>query len=69
MRLEQQRVITATTARVLAQAVGLRNVVAHGYAGLDVRRCFEAAHTGLVERESFAREVSEWAQAQRSTPS
>ena len=66
-RLEQQRVITAKTARHLAQAVGLRNVVAHGYAGLDVRRCFEAAHTGLVDLESFAREVSVWAQAQRSS--
>ncbi len=66
-RLEQQRVITAKTARALAQAIGLRNVVAHGYAGLDVPRCFEAAHTGLADLESFAREVSIWAQAQRSS--
>jgi uncharacterized protein YutE (UPF0331/DUF86 family) len=47
--------------------VGLRNLVAHGYAGLDVRRCFDAAHTELVELENFAREVSVWAQAQRAS--
>lgn len=65
-RLEQHRVISPRTARALAHTVGLRNVVAHGYAGLDVRRCFEAAHTGLADLESFAREVSTWAQGQRS---
>lgn len=64
-RLEQFGVLEHATAAALQQAVGLRNVVAHGYAGLDVERCFEAARHGLADLESFAQQVSVWAQAQR----
>lgn len=63
-RLEQFGVLERPTSRALQQAVGLRNVVAHGYAGLDVERCFEAAHHGLADLESFARQVSIWARGQ-----
>lgn len=59
-RLEEQRVISSQTAQRLKQAVGLRNVVAHGYARLDVERCFEAATVGLGDLEDFARQVSAW---------
>jgi uncharacterized protein YutE (UPF0331/DUF86 family) len=64
-RLEQFGVLDHDTALALQLAVGLRNVVAHGYAGLDVDRCFDAARHGLTDLESFARQVSAWAQAQR----
>lgn len=36
-----------------------------GYAGIDVARCFDAAQHGLGDLESFARQISAWAQAQR----
>jgi uncharacterized protein YutE (UPF0331/DUF86 family) len=66
-RLEQFGVLERETTLALQRAVGLRNVVAHGYAGLDVERCFEAAQSGLTDLESFARQVSAWAQAQTSS--
>jgi len=47
--------------RRLKQAVGLRNVVAHGNARLGAERCFEAATVGLGDLEDFARQVSAWA--------
>jgi uncharacterized protein YutE (UPF0331/DUF86 family) len=61
-RLEQNGVLAASTAESLRRAVGLRNVVAHGYARLDVRRAFLAASTGTLDLEAFAREVSAWAE-------
>jgi uncharacterized protein YutE (UPF0331/DUF86 family) len=63
VRLEQFGVLSHDTALVMQRAVGLRNVVAHGYAGIDVERCFEAARHGLSDLESFARQVSTWALA------
>jgi uncharacterized protein YutE (UPF0331/DUF86 family) len=63
-RLEEHGVISSRVSTSLQQAVGLRNVVAHGYAGLDVERCFAAASTGLSDLEGFAREVSAWARRQ-----
>jgi uncharacterized protein YutE (UPF0331/DUF86 family) len=63
-RLEQFGVIAREIALALQRAVGLRNVVAHGYAGIDVERCFDAAQHGLADLEAFAQQVSAWAQAQ-----
>jgi len=60
-RLEQHGVISAASAAALKQAVGLRSVVAHGYAQVDVEACFRAATTGLLELNEFARHVSQWA--------
>lgn len=60
-RLEQQGVISARVAESLKRAVGLRNVVAHGYAGVDVALCHRAATEGLKDLEDFAQEVSAWA--------
>jgi len=59
-RLEEHGVLTVATAEALRRAVGLRNVVAHGYARLDVPRAFEAASTGRADLERFAHEVGAW---------
>ncbi len=59
-RLEEHGVLTAQTADALRRAVGLRNVVAHGYARLDVPRAFDAASGGAADLERFAREVGTW---------
>lgn len=60
-RLRERDVLTPTTAAALAGAVGLRNVVAHGYAGIDTARVFDAGSSGIGDLENFAREVSAWA--------
>lgn len=62
-RLREHGVIGETTSESLGQAVGLRNIVAHGYAAIDVELCHRAATVGLADLEAFAREVSVWAES------
>ena len=59
-RLRDQGVLSAETSGALARAVGLRNVVAHGYQRVDVRSVFAGATTGLSDLQAFAEEVSRW---------
>ena len=59
-RLEEQGVLTATTAENLRRAVGLRNLVAHGYARVDPTLVYVAATSGLDDLSHFATEVSIW---------
>lgn len=60
-RLNEQRVLSPAIAESMRRSVGLRNVVAHGYAGIDVEACFLAATSGLTDLQGFARAVSAWA--------
>lgn len=57
-RLRDQGVLSASTAAALGRAVGLRNVVAHGYSKINVSMVYEAATRGLADLEAFAREVA-----------
>jgi uncharacterized protein YutE (UPF0331/DUF86 family) len=41
-------------------AVGFRNIVAHGYGGVDPALILTAARTGLPDLERFAAELSAW---------
>lgn len=59
-RLVDHGVISVGTAAALAKAVGLRNVVAHGYAGIDLAMLHVASTTGLADLEGFGREVATW---------
>jgi uncharacterized protein YutE (UPF0331/DUF86 family) len=59
-RLQEHGVIDAALASELRRAVGLRNVVAHGYAGVDVAAVFAGATGGVADLESFARQVAGW---------
>jgi uncharacterized protein YutE (UPF0331/DUF86 family) len=61
VRLRDQLVISPSTASALAKAVSLRNVVAHGYAAVDVKSVYAAATAGLFDLEAFAREVASYA--------
>lgn len=61
--LRDHGVIDPSTAAALARAVGLRNVVAHGYAGIDPALAHAASTTGLDDLDSYARQVAAWAQA------
>jgi uncharacterized protein YutE (UPF0331/DUF86 family) len=64
LRLRERGVVTASTASALAKAVGLRNVVAHGYARVDVGALYSAATSGLHDLDAFAREVADYASRQ-----
>jgi uncharacterized protein YutE (UPF0331/DUF86 family) len=63
-RLAEHGVISAETQRALARAVGLRNVVAHGYAGVDPNAVHAASTLGLADLDRFAVEVASYLQAQ-----
>ncbi len=60
-RLTEYGVIESPVADALKKAVGLRNVVAHGYTGIDVELCHRAATSGLSDWERFVQQVSAWA--------
>jgi uncharacterized protein YutE (UPF0331/DUF86 family) len=62
-RLTEHQVLTPAVAESMRKSVGLRNVVARGYAGIDVEACFVAATRGLSDLQAFARAVSTWANA------
>jgi uncharacterized protein YutE (UPF0331/DUF86 family) len=59
-RLGERGVLSARTAAALGRAVGLRNVVAHGYATVDTALVFAAAQAGLADLEGFASELAAW---------
>ncbi|MES1177033.1 MAG: DUF86 domain-containing protein [Myxococcales bacterium] len=59
--LEERGVIASSLARALRKAVGLRNVVAHGYARVDPGAIHSAATTGLADLEAFSQAVASWA--------
>lgn len=59
-RLQEKGVISEQTSRSLHDAVGLRNIVAHGYSGVEPALIHAAAKTGLPDLEHFAAEVSAW---------
>jgi uncharacterized protein YutE (UPF0331/DUF86 family) len=63
-RLRDRGVISAPVTEALVRAVGLRNVIAHGYAGVRPEMVHAAATTGLADLEAFAREIATWAQRQ-----
>lgn len=59
-RLEERGMISRETVQALRRAVGLRNIVAHGYSGVEPAMIHAAAQTGLPDLERFASEVSVW---------
>lgn len=60
-RLAENDVITHELAAALRLAVGFRNVIVHGYAGVDLRPLHRAATEGVDDLDAFARGVTEWA--------
>ena len=63
-RLVEHDITTAATAEQLKRSVGLRNVVAHGYARINVEMVHAAATSGLHHLEVFASDVAKFLQAQ-----
>ena len=66
-RLEERGVVSVETAHSLRDAIGLRNIVAHGYSGVDPEQIHAAASAGLPDLERFAAEVSAWVESHGST--
>jgi len=63
-----RRVRDRCPAEALGQAAGFRNVVAHGYAGIDLDTMHRAATTRLEDLDSFAREVATWLRRRTARP-
>jgi uncharacterized protein YutE (UPF0331/DUF86 family) len=59
-RLRDEQVLSNATAASLCKAVGLRNVVAHGYAGINPAMVHAAAIDGVGDLDDFAREIAAW---------
>ena len=59
-RIADHGVISAQTREALTRAVGLRNVVAHGYAGIDPEAVHAAVTSGVADLDAFAMEVASW---------
>ncbi len=62
-QLHDQGVITKGTTQALSNAIGLRNVVAHGYAGINPAMVHAAATRSVEDLGKFAREVAAWMMA------
>jgi uncharacterized protein YutE (UPF0331/DUF86 family) len=54
--IAEHGVISEKTKIALARAVGFRNVVAHGYAGLDPEMVQRAVNDGVGDLDQFAKE-------------
>ncbi|CAN5919809.1 hypothetical protein BH11MYX4_BH11MYX4_22760 [soil metagenome] len=67
-RLRENGVLTWPTADAMAKAAGLREVVAHGYAGLDIDMVFAAASRGVGDLDALAAETAAWLQARLAQP-
>jgi uncharacterized protein YutE (UPF0331/DUF86 family) len=61
-RLVENGVTTPETGEQLKRAVGLRNVVAHGYARVNVEMVHAAATQGIRDLEAFAADVATFLQ-------
>jgi len=59
-RLRDEGVISSITAASLCKAVGLRNVVVYGYAGINPAMVHAAAVAGVSDLEAFAKQVAQW---------
>lgn len=66
-RLEEHGVVSKETASALREAVGMRNVVAHGYDVVDPAQIHAAASHGIADLERFASELSAWIEGRRGT--
>lgn len=65
-RLAEHGVTTPPTSEALKRAVGLRNVVAHGYARINAGMVHVGGTVGLSDLERFAAEVARFVTAPES---
>jgi len=58
--LAEHGILDAATAAAMGRAVGLRNVVAHGYGRVDAAMVHSASSTGLDDLDAFAAQLAAW---------
>lgn len=59
-RLEEHGVVTPSVRAELVRAVGLRNVIAHGYAAVRPDAVHAASVSGVDDLDAFARQIAAW---------
>lgn len=59
-QLAERGVIDPKTQGALTRAVGLHNVVAHGYAGIDPSSVHRAVTEGVADLDAFAAQIASW---------
>jgi uncharacterized protein YutE (UPF0331/DUF86 family) len=57
-RLQTAGLIEAALADRLVRATGFRNLIAHAYERLDMRRVHQAAHTGPADLRAFVAAIA-----------
>jgi uncharacterized protein YutE (UPF0331/DUF86 family) len=62
-RLVEHGVTLAATGEQLKRAVGLRNVIAHGYTRINVAMVHDAAMRGTLDIDAFATDVAKYVEA------
>lgn len=67
--LERHAVLSAPISAAMRRGTKLRNLIAHGYGGIDPAKLHESAVAGLGEIEEFLVEVLRWADGQSAAPS
>lgn len=65
-RLAEHAVIPQQLAAALKLAVSFRNIIVHGYVGVDLRPLHRAASEGVDDLDAFARAVTQWASSRTS---
>lgn len=60
VRLHEHGVIGAALLGPIQRAVGLGNVVAHGYERVNANMVFQAATVGILDLKAFGSEVARW---------
>ncbi len=65
-RLGDRGVISPSTRAALTRAVGLRNIVAPGYSGIDPTLVHAAATDGVRDLDAFAKELACWLESRGS---
>lgn len=66
MRLRERGVLTQEVADALGRAIGLRNVIARDYTGINPTLVHQAATSGLDDLGAFAQQVAAFVQSQQA---
>ncbi len=66
LRLHEFGVISQTVLEPMQRAVGLRNIVAHGYERIDPALVYSAATQGALDLQAFGTEVARWLEGRKA---
>jgi len=58
--LAEQKIITQEFGRRFAPVAGLRNILVHEYADIDIERIYDYLHRNLSDFDIFARQIAQF---------